>query len=196
MYFINMTITSVYPVAIRSASLMGRGRRRAKVDLSAQTSPLPITEEKGVPNFQSSERSKSEKLWLALPLILNFASLCFCTGPSAKTGLLGFLWIIPAVEIEHACVLRRVWLFATPQTAACQAPLSIGLPRRECWRRLPCPPGDLPDPGIEPATPALAAGFLTPEPPGKHWNTTRAANSIPGPGVREVSNRDSSAGEF
>ena len=57
-----MTITSVYPVAIRSASLMGRGRRRGKVDLSAQTSPLPITEEKGVPNFQSSERSKSEKL--------------------------------------------------------------------------------------------------------------------------------------
>lgn len=57
-----MTITSVYPVAIRSASLMGRGRRRGKVGLSAQTSPLPITEEKGVPNFQSSERSKSEKL--------------------------------------------------------------------------------------------------------------------------------------
>ena len=44
-------------------------------------------------------------------------------------------------------------------------PLSIEFPRQECWRGLPClPPGDLPDPGIEPESlmsPALAGGLFT-----------------------------------
>ena len=44
-------------------------------------------------------------------------------------------------------------------------PLSIEFSRQECWRGLPClPPGDLPDPGIEPESlmsPALAGGFFT-----------------------------------
>ena len=40
---------------------------------------------------------------------------------------------------------------ATPWTVACQAPLSMGFSRQECWSGLPCPPpGDLPKPGIEP----------------------------------------------
>ena len=46
-----------------------------------------------------------------------------------------------------------------------------GISRQEYWRRLPFPsPGDLPDPGTEPASsasPELAAGFFTTEPPGK-----------------------------
>ena len=43
-----------------------------------------------------------------------------------------------------------------------QAPLSIGLPRQEHWRGLSFPsPGDLPDPRIEPLSPALAGGFFT-----------------------------------
>ena len=51
---------------------------------------------------------------------------------------------------------------------ACQAPLSVGLPRQGYWSGLPFPsPGDLPDPGIEPATLALAGGFSPAEPPGK-----------------------------
>ena len=42
---------------------------------------------------------------------------------------------------------------ATPWTVAHQAPLSIGFSRQESWSGLPCPPpGDLPDPGIEPAS--------------------------------------------
>ena len=57
-------------------------------------------------------------------------------------------------------VSRRVWLFATPWTVVHQAPLSVGVSRQEYWRGLPCPPpGDLPDPGIEPTflmSPALA----------------------------------------
>ena len=47
-------------------------------------------------------------------------------------------------------------------------PLSMGFPRQEYWSGLPFPsPGDLPDPGIDPVSPALAGGFFTTEPPGK-----------------------------
>ena len=56
----------------------------------------------------------------------------------------------------------------TPGTAACQAPLSVGFPRQEYWSRLPFPfPGELPNPGIEPRSPALQADSLLSEPPGK-----------------------------
>ena len=42
-----------------------------------------------------------------------------------------------------------------------QAPLSMGLPRQEYWSGLPCPsPGDLPNPGIEPESPALQGDSL------------------------------------
>ena len=63
--------------------------------------------------------------------------------------------------------LSPVWLFATPWTAAYQAPPSMGFSRQEYWSGLPLPsPGDLPDPGIEPGSPALQADALTSEPPG------------------------------
>ena len=56
----------------------------------------------------------------------------------------------------------------TPWTLACQASLSMGFPRQEYWSGLPFPsPGYLPNPGIEPMSPALAGGFFTAEPPGK-----------------------------
>ena len=49
-----------------------------------------------------------------------------------------------------------------------QAPLSTGFSRQEYWSGLPFPfPGDVPDPGLEPVSPALAGGFFTTEPPGK-----------------------------
>ena len=58
-------------------------------------------------------------------------------------------------------LLNHVQLFATPQTAAHQAPLSMGFCRQEYWSRVPFPPpGDLPDPGIEPMSPALQADSL------------------------------------
>ena len=54
------------------------------------------------------------------------------------------------------------------QNVAYQAPLSVELPRQEYWSPLPFPsPGDLPDPGIECVSPALAGGFFTIAPPGK-----------------------------
>ena len=56
----------------------------------------------------------------------------------------------------------RVRLCATPWTAAYQAPPSLGFSRQEHWSGLPFPsPGDLPDPGIEPMSPALAGRFFT-----------------------------------
>ena len=59
----------------------------------------------------------------------------------------------------------RVRLFATPWTIAYQAPLSMGFSRQECWSGLPFPsPGDLPDPGIEPGSPALQADALLGKP--------------------------------
>ena len=65
--------------------------------------------------------------------------------------------------------LSPVRLFATPWTVAYQAPPpSMGFSRQECWSGLPFPsPGDLPDPGIEPGSPALQADALPSEPPGK-----------------------------
>ena len=65
----------------------------------------------------------------------------------------------------RVCVFSRVRLLATLWTAARQAPLSLGFSRQECWSGSPCPPpGDLPDPGIEPASPALQADSLLSEP--------------------------------
>ena len=62
-------------------------------------------------------------------------------------------------------LFRHVRLFAAPWTVAYQAPPSMGFSRQEYWSGLPFPsPGDLPDPGIEPGTPALQADALTSEP--------------------------------
>ena len=53
-------------------------------------------------------------------------------------------------------LLSRVRLFATPWLVAYQASPSMGFFRQEYWSGLPFPSlGDLPDPGIEPRTPAL-----------------------------------------
>ena len=54
-------------------------------------------------------------------------------------------------------MLSCVWLFATPWTADHQAPLSMDFSRQEWWNGSPFPsPGDLPDPGIKPSSPAFA----------------------------------------
>ena len=56
-------------------------------------------------------------------------------------------------EHMQAKSLSRIQLFVTQRTVACQAPLSMGFPRKEFWSGLPClPPGDLPNPGIEPTS--------------------------------------------
>ena len=90
--------------------------------------------------------------------------------------------------------LSHVWLFATPCTAARQAPMFMGFSRQEYWNGLPCPPpGDLPNPGIEPRSPALLANSLPPEPSGKlsqtpvadsnHWDWIQCPQGFPGGSV-------------
>ena len=64
--------------------------------------------------------------------------------------------------------LSHVRLFVTQSTAAHQALLSREFSREEYWNGLPFPsPGNLPNPGIKPTSPALAGRFFTTEPPGK-----------------------------
>ena len=59
----------------------------------------------------------------------------------------------------------------TPWTVAYHAPPSMGFSRQEYWSGLPFPsPGDLPDPGIKPGSPALQADALLSEPPGNRYN--------------------------
>ena len=66
--------------------------------------------------------------------------------------------------------LSHVWCFANPWTVTRQAPLSLGFSRQEYRSGLPLPsPGDLPDPGTEPGSPALQADSLPSEPAGKPW---------------------------
>ena len=65
-------------------------------------------------------------------------------------------WIVTIVKS-----LSRVRHFVTLWTIAYQAPLSMGFSRKEYWSGLPFPsPGDLPDPGIKPASSAFEADSL------------------------------------
>ena len=82
-----------------------------------------------------------------------------------RTGV----WVLN-VPLSFPCVcmlshFSHVPLFATSWTLAHQAPLSMGFPRQEYWSGLTCsPPGDLPNPGIElasPTSPALESRFFT-----------------------------------
>ena len=129
----------------------------------------------------SQDRRLQEKITLSSPWSWTFSlqnwkkihfwcsvhqSVVFCYGSLISTHLLYGKYVF------HACMLScfsRVRLFATPWTVAHQAPLSRGFSRQDHWSGLPCPPpGDLPDPGIEPVSPvapALQAESLLLEPP-------------------------------
>jgi len=85
--------------------------------------------------------------------------------------------LLPLLIVQRSPVkvkvksLSRVWVSRyshvsqTPWTVAHQAPPSMGFSRQEYWSGLPFPsPGNLPDPGIEPRSPALRADALTSEP--------------------------------
>ena len=77
----------------------------------------------------------------------------------------------PYVRCVYAHSLSHIQLFVTEWTVAHQAPLSMELSRQEYWSGLPfLPPEGLADLGIKPkspASPSLAGGFLTTEPPGQ-----------------------------
>ena len=92
---------------------------------------------------------------------------CHCgAGNKDHASKAGIWYNLPAKSVLAltACVcmlcrFSRVWLFVTLWTVTRQAPLSMGFSRQKYCSGLPCPPpGDLPDPGIEPTSPALQAG--------------------------------------
>ena len=92
-----------------------------------------------------------------------------CPGQLLVSGRVSHL-AQESVLLSTVCaqLLSRVQLFATSWTVAHQAPLSTGFPRQEYQSRLSFPsPGNLPNPGIEPASSALAGRFITAELPGK-----------------------------
>ena len=69
-------------------------------------------------------------------------------------------------EKQYVCakLLHSCPALCDPMGVARQAPLLMGFPRQEYWSGLPCPPpGDLPNPGIEPMSPVLQMDSLTTE---------------------------------
>ena len=88
---------------------------------------------------------------------------CPFQGNSPKEVQIGDAKGMETPRLRHhqrpSCVLSHsafVLLFVIPWPVAHQAPLSMGFSRQEYWSGLPFPPlGDLPDPGIEPMSPAL-----------------------------------------
>ena len=82
-----------------------------------------------------------------------------CLGPRSGYGQMGGF----PLRLSLYCLA-----FVTPWTEGHQAPLSMGFSRQEYWSGLPVPsPGDLPNPGTEPTSSALAGRFFTSEPSAK-----------------------------
>ena len=114
-----------------------------------------------------------------------------------------WLLVFAPLEVELTAVaqvlncFRHVPLFVCPWTVAHQAPLSIGFSRQEHWSGLPCPPpGDLPDPGIQPASVCLLHWQVRPlpvVPPGKPCGPRPPLNHFARPGwmARPQVNKDS-----
>ena len=81
---------------------------------------------------------------------------------------LGVISVIFPFPCYGGLVIKLCLTLERPRTVACQAPLSMGFSRQEYWSGLPFPfPGDLPDPGIKPRSPALQADSLLTELQGK-----------------------------
>ena len=77
-------------------------------------------------------------------------------GNTFESVLMRWMKLEPIIQSEEVKSLSRVRLFATPGTVAYNTPPSMGLSRQQYWSRLPFPsPEDLPNPGIEPGSPAL-----------------------------------------
>ena len=75
---------------------------------------------------------------------------------NSPAGQASHSWEFPTRRKVKVKSFSRVWLFATPWTVAHHASPSMGFSRQEYWSGLPFPsPEDLPDPGIEPGSPAL-----------------------------------------
>ena len=139
-------------------------RRQTDAEMACET--VPVCPSSWLPFYSV------KGWWILLP------SFWICWGsaiePQSKLGgslscsrlRLGKIMSWPLCTVVSS--LSPVQLFVTPWTVACQAPLSMGFPRQECWSGFPFPsPVALPDPGFEPLSPALPGKLFTTEPPGK-----------------------------
>ena len=91
------------------------------------------------------------------------------------------------MKVAQSCPTLTLW------TVACQAPLSTEFSRQVFWSGLPFPsPGDLPNPGIEPRSPAWQVDSLLAKPqgnpinPGKNWKTSTMSTFNRNPGFSKI----------
>ena len=115
-------------------------------------------------------------LRVAVPFPVVSLHLAADLAEGFKKGIGNVNLTIDKVKVKS---LSHVWLFATPWTVAYQAPPSMVFSRQEYWSGMPFPsPGDLPNPGIEPRSPALQADALPSEPPEQPIVKTRANRRV------------------
>ena len=94
-------------------------------------------------------------VWERMDMYICMAESLRCSSDAITTLLIGY---------GGGLVAKSCPTLVTPWIASHQAPLSMGFSRQEYWSGLPFPsPGDLPDPGIEPGSPALQADSLLTE---------------------------------
>ena len=118
---------------------------------------LPGSSVHGIPQVRILE-------WVAIP----FSGGSSWPGVTPGSPALQADSIIWAPGKRHICVCCCCCAQTCPWTAARQAPPWVGFSKQEYWSGLPCPPpGNLPNPGIEPRSPTLQADSLPSEPPGK-----------------------------
>ena len=110
---------------------------------------------------------------LSFKPIFSLSSFTFIKG-LFSSSLLSAIRVVSSAYLRLLIFLSRVQLFVIPWTVAQQVPLSTGFSRQEYWSGLPLPsPGHLPNPGIEPGSPALHTDSLLSEPQGKPLNIGR-----------------------
>ena len=135
-------------------------------------SPIPILPKKmciGISLKSANSPVTSGFFWRLRPWFLSSGE--WCRQPVDSHILEGLAKCHPNWELK---LLSCVQLFAIPWTVAYQAPPSIEFSRQEYWSGLPFPsPGDPPDLGIEPGSPALQADALPSEPPGNSYSKRR-----------------------
>ena len=121
----------------------------------------------------------TQKMWVnEINTVFAALSWAFLNEAGISLRIESAEWVENAVWMWKS--LSHVQLFATPWGVARQAPLSMGFFRQEYWSGLSCPPpGELPDPGIEPRSPALQADSLPSEPPGSWKNTMTTSKWVP-----------------
>ena len=119
--------------------------------------------------------------------MVQLSHLYMTTGKTTALTLQSDLILIVVVQLI-GCVL----LLVIPMDYAHQTPLSMRR-RQEYWSRLPFPsPGDLPDPGIKPASPALQACL---SPPSDLTLIIKISSAVTGLGITPESNNTGYTGE-